>query len=117
VRNAGNPEAPESFGNVTLFQGLENSINSVFCNVGKAMGAGPILDYMRRFGFYRVPPIELPETEMAASGLYDKKGRLFWPKHPDTQVDPGRLAFGQERLQVTPLQMAMVAAAVANDGV
>src|SRR5207302_2500447 len=31
--------------------------------------------------------------------------------------DPGRLAFGQERLLVTPLQMAMVAAAVANGGV
>ena len=35
-------------------------------------------------------------------------GRLFFPKH-NYQVDPGRLAFGQERLGVTPLQMAMVA--------
>jgi len=116
VRNAGNPEAPETFGNVTLFLGLEHSINSVFCNVGKALGAGPILEYARRFGFYKLPPVGLPDTEMAASGLYDR-GRLFWPKHPDTQVDPGRLAFGQERLQVTPLQMAMVAATVANNGV
>jgi peptidoglycan glycosyltransferase len=32
-------------------------------------------------------------------------------------VDPGRLAFGQERLSVTPLQMAMVAAAIGNRGV
>jgi penicillin-binding protein A len=116
VRNAGNPEAPESFGNVSLFQGLQHSINSVFCNVGKALGAGLILDYMKRYGFYRLPPVGLPDTEMAASGLYDK-GRLFFPKNPDTQVDPGRLAFGQERLQVTPLQMAMVAATVANHGV
>ena len=30
--------------------------------------------------------------------------------------DPGRLAFGQERLLATPLQMAMVAAGVANHG-
>jgi peptidoglycan glycosyltransferase len=88
----------------------------VFCNVGKAIGAGTILDYMKRFDFYKLPPIELPETEMAPSGLYNN-GRLFFPKHPETQVDPGRLAFGQERLQVTPLQMAMVAATVANHGV
>jgi len=116
VRNAGNPEAPETFGNVTLFQGLQHSINSVFCNVGKAIGAGTILDYMKRFGFYKLPSIELPDSEMIASGLYNH-GRLFWPKHPEFQVDPGRLAFGQERLKVTPLQMAMVAATVANHGV
>jgi peptidoglycan glycosyltransferase len=116
VRNAGNPEAPETFGNVTLFTGLQHSINSVFCNIGKAIGAGMILDYAKRFGFYELPPLETPENERAASGLYDRHGRLFDPRHPETQVDPGRLAFGQERLQVTPLQMAMVAATVANHG-
>ena len=116
VRNAGNPEAPESFGNVTLFTGLEHSINSVFCNVGKALGAGTILDYMKRYGFYKLPPVELPQNELLASGLYNHN-RLFWPKHPEFQVDPGRLAFGQERLRVTPLQMAMVAATVAHHGI
>jgi peptidoglycan glycosyltransferase len=116
VRNAGNPEAPEAFGNVSLFQGLQHSINSVFCNVGKTIGAGSILSYAKRFGFYDLPPLETPEDERVPSGLYNR-GRLFDPKHPETQVDPGRLAFGQERLQVTPLQMAMVAATVANHGV
>jgi len=116
VRNAGNPEAPETFGHVNLSTGFEHSINSVFCNVGKALGAGTVLDYAKRFGFYSLPPLELPASERVASGLYDH-GRLFDPKHPDTQVDPGRLAFGQERLAVTPLQMAMVAAAIGNHGV
>ncbi len=115
VRNAGNPEAPETFGHVNLSTGFEHSINSVFCNVGKALGAGTVLEYAKRFGFYSLPPLELPESERVASGLYDH-GRLFDPKHPDTQVDPGRLAFGQERLAVTPLQMAMVAAAIGNHG-
>jgi peptidoglycan glycosyltransferase len=115
VRNAGNPEAPETFGHVNLSTGFKLSINSVFCNVGKALGAGIILDYAKRFGFYSLPPLELPESERVESGLYDH-GRLFDPKHPDTQVDPGRLAFGQERLAVTPLQMAMVAAAISNHG-
>jgi penicillin-binding protein A len=116
VRNAGNPEAPETFGNVNLSTGFEHSINSVFCNVGKTLGAGTILDYAKRFGFDSLPPLETPESERVASGLYDH-GRLFQPKHPDTQVDPGRLAFGQERLQVTPLQMAMIAATIANHGI
>jgi penicillin-binding protein A len=115
VRNAGNPEAPETFGAVNLAFGFEHSINSVFCNVGKTLGAGVVLDYAKRFGFYSLPPLELPESERVASGLYSR-GRLFDPKHPDTQVDPGRLAFGQERLAVTPLQMAMVAAAIGNHG-
>ena len=115
VRNAGNPEAPETFGNVSLFTGLQHSINSVFCNIGKTIGAATILDYAKRFGFYKAPPVGLPENELAPSGLYNK-GRLFDPSNPATQVDPGRLAFGQERLQVTPLQMAMVAATVAHNG-
>jgi penicillin-binding protein A len=116
VRNAGNPEAPETFGHVDLTQGFEHSINSVFCNVGKTLGAGTVLRYADRYGFYKVPPLETPDNERVASGLYNH-GRLFTPKNPDTDVDPGRLAFGQERLQVTPLQMAMVAATIANHGV
>src|SRR5439155_22591159 len=107
---------PETFGNVNLTTGFQHSINSVFCNVGKALGAGTVLRYAERFGFYSLPPLETPENERVESGLYSH-GRLFKPKHPEFQVDPGRLAFGQERLQVTPLQMAMIAAAIANGGV
>jgi peptidoglycan glycosyltransferase len=117
VRNAGNPEAPETFGSVDFNFAFEHSVNSVFCNVGKTLGAGTVLEYAERFGFYSLPPLETPENERVESGLYDRRGRLFKPKHPEFQVDPGRLAFGQERLQVTPLQMAMISATVANRGV
>jgi len=116
VRNAGNPEAPETFGSVNLITGLEHSINSVFCNIGKALGAGRILGYAKRYGFYEDPPLETPGNERAPSGLYHGP-KLFRPTDPATQVDPGRLAFGQEALLATPLQMAMVAAGVANQGV
>jgi penicillin-binding protein A len=115
VRNAGNPEAPETFGSVDLITGLEHSINSVFCNIGKALGAGKVLGYAKRYGFYEDPPLETPSNERAPSGLYHG-GRLFRPSNPQTQVDPGRLAFGQETLLATPLQMAMVAAGVGNRG-
>jgi peptidoglycan glycosyltransferase len=122
VSNAGNPDqgGTEVFGNVTLAQGFQHSINSVFCNVGKALGAKTVLDYAKRFGFYSTPPLETPADERAPSGLYTytRKGRvLFNPRDPNTAVDPGRLAFGQERMLATPLQMAMVGATIANKGV
>jgi peptidoglycan glycosyltransferase len=114
VYNFADQSGPEHFGSVNFTQALQHSINAVFCEIGKSLGAKKILDYAKRFGFYSVPPLETPVNERAISGLYNK-GKLFYPKS-DFQVDPGRLAFGQERLQVTPIQMAMVAATVANGG-
>ena len=110
VSNAGNPDqtGPEAFGNVTLAQGFEHSINSVFCNVGKQIGGEEILKYAKRFGFYSLPPLELPPAESRASGLY-KNNKLWFPKS-NTQIDSGRLAFGQFYMLATPLQMAMVGA-------
>lgn len=121
VLNFADQSGPERFGNVTLAQGLQNSINSVFCNIGIKLGGRKILEYAKKFGFYSSPGLETPAGEQSTSGLYNcdpKTGacRLYYPPN-DYKVDPGRLAFGQERLQVTPLQMAMVAAAIGNGGV
>jgi penicillin-binding protein A len=117
VSNAGNPDqnGPEAFGNVSLAQGFEHSINSVFCNVGKHIGGLKILDYAKRFGFYSVPPLETPPGTSAPSGLY-KNGKL-WRPTSNSQIDPGRLAFGQFNMLATPLQMALVGATIANKGV
>jgi penicillin-binding protein A len=106
-------EAP--FGNLTLAQGLQHSVNSVFCNIGKALGAKKILDQAKKFGFYERPPLETPDSERYPSGLY-RNHELWYPKH-DRDVDAGRMAFGQERMLVTPLQMAMVAGGVGNAGI
>jgi peptidoglycan glycosyltransferase len=116
VYNAGNPDqnGPEQYGRVDFLQAYQHSINAVFCNIGKQIGARKILDKAKDFGFYSTPPLELPANEQAPSGLYDfAKHRLITDA---SQVDPGRLAFGQERMLVTPLQMALVAAGVANKG-
>jgi penicillin-binding protein A len=116
VHNFADQSGPEQFGHLTLFTALEHSVNSVFCNIGKDLGAKLILSYAKRFGFYSLPPLETPGSERNPSGLW-QHGNLFFPKH-NYQVDNGRLGFGQERrLFVTPLQMAMVAAGVANHGV
>lgn len=67
---------------------------------------------MAAFGFGSTPAIDLPPTEVYKSGVFeggDLLGR-------GDAVDAGRIAIGQERLAVTPLQMAEVAAAIANDG-
>ena len=73
-----------------------------------------ILDKAKDFGFYSKPPIELPSDEVAPSGLYNLTKHSLYDN--PALVDPGRLAFGQEHLLTTPLQMALVAAGVANNG-
>jgi penicillin-binding protein A len=110
-----NYDTSSPFGRVSFAQALQHSINSSFCEMGKQLGPRLILDYTRRFGFYEDPPVDLPSGERAPSGLYSRGSPL--PRSQESRADPGRLAFGQERMLVTPMQMAMVAAAVANGGV
>lgn len=101
-----------SFGAISLTDALTNSVNTVFAQVGEQLGSETLLDYMERFGFGRPPPIDYPADQLFASGVFEGEELL----DGGDAVDVGRVAIGQERLQVTPLQMAMVAAAVANDG-
>lgn len=118
VYNAGNPDSPggvEVFGNISFSAALEHSVNAVFCQIGMTLGAGKILDYAKRYGFYSSPPLDTPSNTIYPSGLY-KNNKLFDPADPATQVDPGRLAFGQDKMVVTPLQMALVSATIANGG-
>ena len=113
-----NYDTSSPFGTVNLSQAMQNSINSVFCNIGMKLGGRRLVDKMKRFGFYSVPPLETPVNERAISGLYNSEGRLVTDEN---KIDPGRLAFGQGpqtgEPRLTPLQMAMVSAAIANGGV
>jgi peptidoglycan glycosyltransferase len=113
-RRVNNFDTTSPFGTLDLEDALVHSVNSVFCNIGKDLGSRRILDTARRFGFYEVPPLETPSDEREASGLYDDR-RLYYPQL-DRDVDAGRMAFGQERMLVTPLQMAMLAGAIGNGG-
>ena len=113
-KRVNNFDTSRPFGTISLREALVYSVNSVFCNIGKALGAKKILDTAKRFGFYERPPLETPEDERLASGLYER-GRLYYPKQ-DSDVDAGRMAFGQERMLVTALQNAMVAGAIGVGG-
>ena len=113
-KRVNNFDTSSPFGTVDLRTALTYSVNSVFCNIGKKLGAKKILDTAKRFGFYERPPLETPADERIASGLY-RNGQLFYPR-VDANVDAGRMAFGQERMLVTALQNAMVAGAIGVGG-
>ena len=65
-----------------------------------------LVDYARRFGFERTIPFDLP---VATSQM--KRPSTEWTRELLVQT-----AFGQGEIQATPMQMALVAAAVANGG-
>jgi peptidoglycan glycosyltransferase len=104
----------ESYGSVPLTFALTNSINTVFGQIGEALGKSTMKKYMERFGFDDEPPIDLPASQLLASGER-LSGRLISPT--SNKVDVGRMAIGQDKLLVTPLQMATVAQTIGNGGV
>jgi penicillin-binding protein A len=106
-----------SFGPITFTDALTNSVNTVFGKVGEQVGRGTLLEYMDRFGFNQDPKLDYPDSQMEVSGIRNAEGRLVTA---DDGFDVGRVAIGQGgaegQIQVTPLQMALVASAVANGG-
>jgi penicillin-binding protein A len=104
----------ESFGDISLTEALTFSVNTVFAQVAQNVGRPTMTEYMKRFGFYSKPPLDYPAGQIRASVPIDFHGRPFPPGSPDEDI--GRIGIGQGGLLVTPLQMAMVAAAVANNG-
>jgi penicillin-binding protein A len=77
----------QSVGRVTLSDAMAFSVNTAFARVGVGLGLSALTGQMRRFGLDALPDIAV-----------------------------GRLAAGQSSLTTTPLQMAMLAAAIANRG-
>ena len=102
----------EQFGDIDMTTALTNSVNTWWAQAGEKLGKDTMFQYMDRFGFDAKPRLDYPGFQLAASGVYDGN-KLLGPSDP---IDIGRVAIGQERLRVTPLQMAEVAATVANNG-
>jgi peptidoglycan glycosyltransferase len=108
LQNAGG----EQFGDIPLTEALTNSVNTVWAEVAENLGKDTMYKYMERFGFDQKPRLDYPGFQLATSGVFEGNRLLT----TDDSIDIGRVAIGQERLNVTPLQMAEVAAAVANEG-
>jgi peptidoglycan glycosyltransferase len=103
----------QDWGSISLDTALTNSVNTWFGQLGQKVGQNKLFTTMEKFGFGTRPPIDLPEDQLLESGVVGENGEILRRKDP---VDLARVAIGQERLLVTPLQDAMVAAAVANRG-
>jgi len=106
-------EGSGNYGPLSLTEALAKSVNTVWGEVGEKLGKKTMFEYMNRFGFDSKPQIDLPSGELVPSGVYGSRGQLLGPSDA---IDIGRVAIGQERLRVAPLQMAEVAAAVADGG-
>lgn len=102
-----------SLGPIPLSTAVTRSVNTAFAQLAGRIGGDRLDRYMRRFGLGEPPDVDLPTPRV--SGIYGSRGRLLAAADP--AVDLGRVAIGQERLLASPLQMAQVAAAVANDGI
>jgi len=103
----------QDWGSISLDTALTNSVNTWFGQLGQKVGQDKLFTTMEKFGFGSIPPLDLPEDEMLPSGVVGEGGEIL---HRNDPVDLARVAIGQERLLATPLQIAMVAAAVANGG-
>jgi penicillin-binding protein A len=105
----------EEFGDIDMTTALTHSVNVYFAQVGEELGTDTMVEYMKRFGFYSDPELDYPDSQMAPSGAYNSDGNLV-----TSDFDVGRVAIGQGGAEgqdlTTPLQMAEVAATVANGG-
>jgi peptidoglycan glycosyltransferase len=105
----------EPFGEHSFQEALSQSINTTFAQIGDQLGEKKIVDYMQKFGFYEKPPLDLASDEIMASGRYED-GELLSTGDSMDKAQVASMAFGQEQLLVTPLQMALVAQSIANGG-
>lgn len=94
-----------------LVDAMEVSSNIWFALAGLKTGGGPMSDFAGKMGFGKALPFDLPTF---ASQLTNGGGPL--PGGFADEVELANAAYGQAETLVTPLQMALVAATVANDG-
>ncbi|MCL4458546.1 MAG: penicillin-binding transpeptidase domain-containing protein [Chloroflexi bacterium] len=90
-----------------LFHAYAYSCNVSFARIGLALGADRLSAYARAFGFGSIIPLEIPT---AASQI------MSTPDFLRSRPALASTAFGQGQLQATPLEMALIAATIANGG-
>lgn len=101
IKNAMN----KCYGNITMTQVLENSVNTGMMFVADKLGHERLADYAKKYGFGQKTGIELaPESSADISSL-DRKGQIY--------AAVG--SFGQG-LTATPIQLAAAYSAIANQG-
>ena len=101
-------------GTQTLLDGIANSCNPVFYNLGERIGAKRLADYSRRFGLGQKTGIDIPGEE---EGLLPSPQ---WKKSKYNQEwykgETLNMSIGQGYHLDTPLQLAQMISAVVNGG-
>lgn len=98
------PGACSPSGKITLKDALRISCNTAFGSVGMALGGEALREQATKFGFGQ--PLKMPLTVTPSQ----------FPDNP-SPAQVAQSAIGQFDVRVSPLQMAMVSAAIANRGV
>jgi peptidoglycan glycosyltransferase len=93
-----------------FYEATEVSSNIWYAHAGLDTGAENLLDWSQRVGFGQRIPFELPTSPSQVTG---GDGPLSGFRD---QVELANAAYGQAEVLVTPLQMALVASTIANDG-
>ncbi|MEV6366170.1 penicillin-binding transpeptidase domain-containing protein [Micromonospora musae] len=112
IRNAAASICPED--QVTLMEAVTESCNTGFAQLGVRLGADVLKEKARQFGFEQE---DLTVGQLGEGGLPVAASRTGDMQNPDGGTDPAALAqssIGQNNVRMTPLQGAMIAAAVAN---
>ena len=92
-------------GEQTFPQGVQNSCNPVFIELGNRLGVSKLYDYIEAFGFMDTTKLDLPG---------EAKGILYNEKNVGP-VELATISFGQS-ISVTPMQLITAISAIANDG-
>lgn len=96
-----NPHGSENF-----VEGVQNSCNPVFIEIGQRLGKEKLYKYINLFGFGQKTGIDLPGE---AKGIVQPIGKVG-------PVELATISFGQG-ISATPIQVISMINAVANDGV
>ena len=92
-------------GQETFVQGIQNSCNPVFMDIGLRLGADRFYDYFETFGLMKLTNIDLP----------GEAGTIMHKKEDIGIVELATMTFGQS-FQVTPIQMAVTVSSIVNGG-
>ena len=92
-------------GQETFVQGIQNSCNPVFMDIGLRLGADRFYGYFEKFGLMKLTNIDLP----------GEAGTIMHKKEDIGTVELATMTFGQS-FQVTPIQMAVTVSSIVNGG-
>ncbi len=92
-------------GTETFVEGIQNSCNPVFMDIGLRLGSDRFYDYFEQFGLLKLTGVDLP----------GEAGTIMHKREDIGTVELATMTFGQS-FQITPIQLATTASSIVNGG-